>query len=354
MDPTAKPGQRLSITQNDLDALELLGHAIGSAPPPIDDTIMLTSGTSQTGSMDAPAPGRCLLNFFQYAIPVPTGATQLKIDLNGVPELDLFVRFNQRVVIQSGLPIRDFTSSAAGGSESITISPTSSPALQTGTYFIAVGNCGAGEGNFTITATVSPTGGGGGGAGSAPVIQSLAARLDGDFLRLAGTAMDADSDIARFQARLLDTAGTTVFTSSEIPVSFGTPATVNFSVSISGMTQAVTLPAVKMELSLIDSKGNRSATANADFNQADMGGATIRSVSFDPTGVMTIKGLNLTSPAELEINGVIVTPPLRAKVKGEAKVKIGGTAAELGLRAGANRVRLRIGNLYSNLFLLTQ
>jgi hypothetical protein len=356
MDPTARMGQRLNITQNDLDALEFLGHAIGSAPPPIDDVIMLTSGTSQTGSMDAPSPGRCVLNFFQYAISVPNGATQLKIDLNGVPELELFVRLNQRVGIQSGLPLRDYSSSVPGGNESLTITPASSPALQAGTYYIAVGNCGAGEGNFTITATVSPTSGGGtgGGPGSTPAIQSLAARLDGDALRLTGAAMDADGDIARVQAKLLDASGGNLFTSSEIPVSLGTATTVNFSVSVSGMTQAATLAAVKLELTAIDSKSNRSAAASADFSQADAGGATIRSVSFDPSGVMTIKGSTLSSPAELEVNGVIVTPPLRAKVKGEAKVKIGGTAAELGLRTGANRVRLRINNLYSNLFVLTQ
>jgi hypothetical protein len=356
MDPSAKLGVRLNITQNDLDALEFMGHAVGSAPPTVNDTIMLRSGISQTGSMNGPSRGSCLLNLFQYTITVPGGATQLKIDLNGVPELDLFVRFNQPVEILSGLPIRDFTSSIPGGNESITITPTTTPALQAGTYFIAIGNCGSGAGNFTITATVSPTGGdgGGGGTGSAPVINSLSSRLDGDTLRLTGTAADADGDIARMQTKLLDSAGGVVSTSAENSVNFGATPTVNFTVSTTGMTQVATLPAVKVELTLIDSKGNRSVAVMADFNQADSGGVTIRSASFDPGGVMIMKGSNFISPAELEINGVIVTPPLRAKVKSDSKLKIGGTATELGLRTGINRVRLRIGNLYSNLYLLSQ
>jgi hypothetical protein len=352
MDPTAKRGQRLTITQNDLDALEFIGQAIGSSPPTPDDTIPLSSGVTQSGSMNSPSQGSCLLNLFQYAIPVPGGATQLKIDLSGTPELDLFVRFNQRVAIQSGLPLRDFASMAQGGTESITILPTSSPALQAGTYYIAVGNCGVGSGSFNITATVLPAVRGGG-AGSAPAISNLGARLDGDSLRLTGNATDADSDITKMQTRFLDAAGAVVFATPELPLPLGGP-TVQFAVAVSGMRQAATLSAVRLEFSAIDSKGNRSPAAAADFNQADAGGANIRSVSFDASGLMIVKGANFTSPAELEINGVIVTPPLRAKVKSDAKIKIGGTAAELGLRTGVNRVRLRIGNLYSNLSLLSQ
>jgi hypothetical protein len=355
MDPTARRGQRLDISQNDLDALAFIGHAIGNVPPPMNDTILLSSGNSQTGSMGAPAQGSCTLNLFQYAITVPSGATQLRIDLNGSPELDLFVRLNQRVSIQSGLPLRDFAALTPGGNETLTIVATSTPALQAGTYYIAIGNCGTGQGNFSITATVSPTGGdGGGGTGSAPVITSLAARLDGDFLRLTGAATDADGDIAKMRFRLFDSAEVAVVTSPELPVSFGATTTANLSIFTTGMTQTVTLAAVKCELILIDSKGNRSAAANANFNQADAGGANLRSASFDPTGLMILKGSGFTSPAELEINGVLVTPPLRAKVKSDAKIKIGGTAAELGLRTGVNRVRLRTGNLYSNITLLTQ
>jgi hypothetical protein len=354
MDPTPRKGQRLDISQNDLDALAFMGHAIGNVPPPMNDTILLSSGNPQTGSMGAPFQGSCTLNLFQYAITVPSGATQLKIDLNGSPELDLFVRLNQRISIQSGLPLRDFAALTPGGNETLTILPTSTPALQAGTYYIAIGNCGSGQGNFSITATVSPTVGDGGGTGSAPTINSLAARLDGDILRLTGTATDADGDIAKMRFRLLDSAEVAVVTSPELPGSFGVTPTTNLSIFTTGMTQTVTLAAVKCELILIDSKGNRSPAVTAAFNQADAGGANLRSASFDPTGLMILKGNGFTSPAELEINGVIVTPPLRAKVKSDAKIKIGGTAAELGLRTGVNRVRLRIGNLYSNLSLLTQ
>jgi hypothetical protein len=49
----------------------------------------------------------------------------------------------------------DFRSESFTGNETITITPTSAPPLQAGTYFIAVVNFGPGAANFTVTATIT-------------------------------------------------------------------------------------------------------------------------------------------------------------------------------------------------------
>jgi uncharacterized protein YneR len=156
MDPTLPRGTRQEITNNDKLALDFLGYKVNrGGPGPGGDTVRLTSGTPATGSVAAPAPGGGLLAQTQYTIDVPAGATQLKVDLSGNQDVDLYVRFGQRIAIQNGQVVTDYKSETASGTESITITPTSSPALREGTYFIAVGNFGPGAANFTVTATVT-------------------------------------------------------------------------------------------------------------------------------------------------------------------------------------------------------
>jgi len=56
----------------------------------------------------------------------------------------------------------------------------------------------------------------------------------------------------------------------------------------------------------------------------------------------------------LEINGLIVAPPLKIKVKGGgAKLKIGGSGTDLNLKNGPNRLRMLSGGLRSNIVVLT-
>jgi hypothetical protein len=91
----------------------------------------------------------------QYTIEVPSGATQLKVDLNANTDLDLYARFGSLVVIQNGLPKADFYSASDDYHESIAITPESSPALKAGVYYFMVVNYGPGPSTFTITATVT-------------------------------------------------------------------------------------------------------------------------------------------------------------------------------------------------------
>ncbi len=122
-----------------------------------DQTIVnLTSGAPVTGSIAAPQPGSAVLGGTQYTINVPAGATQLNITLSGNQDVDLFARFGQAIAVSNGQLVADYGSATIGsGNETITITPSSSPALQPGTYYIAVGNFGPGAATFTLTATVS-------------------------------------------------------------------------------------------------------------------------------------------------------------------------------------------------------
>jgi hypothetical protein len=119
------------------------------------NTVALTSGVPQSGSIPAPTPGFVLVGTTQYTIQVPAGAAQLTVNLSGNPDVDLYVRFGQRITIQNGNIVADFISESTTGNETITITPASSPPLQAGTYYIAVGNFGPGAATFTVTATVT-------------------------------------------------------------------------------------------------------------------------------------------------------------------------------------------------------
>jgi hypothetical protein len=172
-------------------------------------------------------------------------------------------------------------------------------------------------------------------------------------LNLTGNATDVDADIVKASVKLFNSAGSEVISLPNVPVNFGAAQNTNFSIPLNGMSLPNALSVVRANLLLTDAKGNKSATLAASFNQPDTGGAIIKSASFDAKGeVMTLKSSSFSSSTQIEINGVIVTPPLSAKLKG-AKIKLAGTAAQLGLRAGANRVRLLTSGVYSNLFVLT-
>src|SRR6185369_1416236 len=124
-------------------------------PPPGGNTVALTSGAPQTGTVAAPAQNSGEISPTQYTIQVPVGTTQLKVDLNGNPDVDLYVRFGNRIQLQGGNIVADVKSESETGAESITITPGGSPALQAGTYYIAIGNYGPGPASFNLTATVT-------------------------------------------------------------------------------------------------------------------------------------------------------------------------------------------------------
>src|SRR5262249_14033533 len=123
-------------------------------PTPGPDTVALTSGVPQNGHMAGSSPNGSIFKT-QYTIQVPSGATQLKIDLNANTDLDLFARFGSRAAVENGEAVADFISESDSFSESITVTPASAPALKAGVYYLMVVNYGPGPSTFTITATVT-------------------------------------------------------------------------------------------------------------------------------------------------------------------------------------------------------
>src|SRR2546423_206579 len=162
MDPAISNGSRRTITDNDIAVLNLLGYWINNEPAPTlpqtspGSTVAMTSGVAQTGVITSAPANSSSVNPTQYSIQVPAGATQLKIDLSGDQDVDLHVRFGQRVLRVVGWPgLAEYISDSPNSTESITITPSSGAPLQAGTYFIALDNCGSAGANFTLTANVT-------------------------------------------------------------------------------------------------------------------------------------------------------------------------------------------------------
>jgi hypothetical protein len=344
MDPTLPNGVRETITDNDLFALNIIGYQIGAAE---DETVPLTSGISQPGSVTAPDEGEAVLSVTQYTVQVPVGSSQLTVDLNGNQDVDLHVRFGQRVSLGTSGPVADHVSNSPSGVESITITTASSPTLRAGTYFIAVANFGPGSAGFNVKATVAG-GGGGGGGDNAPVINSLQAELNGDVITLTGVAADLDGDIIQAQSKLLDGSRQVVGQTAPFSVNFGTATTVNFTLTVSNLNS---LPSAMLaSLILIDRQGNQSAARIADFSQRAAGGPTVSNVSYNGSKLI-IKGNGFANQVSIEINGQVVSIGPSASGK---KIKVKRNPVQLNLRAGPNRLRVSNGNLQSNLFVLNR
>ncbi|MBP6820527.1 MAG: hypothetical protein KA368_03240, partial [Acidobacteria bacterium] len=184
-------GGTLTIASNDPTkpstsiALNGLG---GTATQPT--TVFFTSGSAVSGSIGAPASGAGALFATQYAIFVPPGVTQLKLDLTGTQDVDLFARFNQRVTVSGSAVQADHGSTNNPGlPETIIITSGGSPALQSGLYYIAAVNFGPSAATFTLTATMT----GGTSPGAAAAVSAAS------FL---GTEASAEQIVALFGANL--------------------------------------------------------------------------------------------------------------------------------------------------------
>lgn len=214
----ASPGAKnatLTITSNDpaRPSLNVPLSGIGGQPAP-ELTIFAKSGAAQTGSIIAPpAPtGSGVIAWPEYAVFVPAGASELKIDLSGNQDLDLFARFNQPLfLVGSGGGVADYTSKNPGVTpESITITLSSSPPLRAGLYYIAIANRGPGAADFNLTATV--TGGTAPGAATAASAASFsAAELASESIVAAfGSGLATSSKSAESQPLPTNLAGTTI------------------------------------------------------------------------------------------------------------------------------------------------
>lgn len=104
-------------------------QSVPTPTPTPSPTVALTPGVPQTGSIPAPQPGFGSLGETQYTIEVPSGVSRLKIGLIGNQggDVDLHVRFGQRVTIENGATVADYRSESPLKSETVIIASSSSP-----------------------------------------------------------------------------------------------------------------------------------------------------------------------------------------------------------------------------------
>ncbi len=166
----------LKIASNDplRPSLNVTLSGIGGQPPG-SLTLFTNSGVTQNGSILAAPSGAGALHRPEFAIYIPEGASELKIDLNGNQNVALFARFNQPVFpISGGQTGFDHTSNNPGiEPESISITTSTSPPLRSGLYYIAIVNFGPGAANFSLTATIT------GGTAPGPTATVSAASFSG-------------------------------------------------------------------------------------------------------------------------------------------------------------------------------
>ncbi|OYW07374.1 MAG: hypothetical protein B7X34_11160, partial [Acidobacteriia bacterium 12-62-4] len=132
-----------------------------TAPPPSSGAVALTSGQTRTITIEPVPAGTLLTGSAAYRIEVPQGATRLEIRLaTDTPnvDVDLYARFGAESVVENRAVVADFRSEGTAGSELITITSTSSPALRAGTYFIHLGVFTANT-RITTRLTATVTGG---------------------------------------------------------------------------------------------------------------------------------------------------------------------------------------------------
>jgi Bacterial pre-peptidase C-terminal domain len=342
MDPSIGPGEIQLITDDDVGVLEAIGYRTKSL---VDPTIVvpLESGVPQAGAMGAPPAGLGVLSHSHYSIEVAPGATQLRIDLIGNQDVDLFVRFGHPVFNNGHTVAADYGSTTESGSETIIVTPSSSPALRPGIYYVAVANFGPGDADFTVTATVA-----GGNSTHAPAIFNIGARLEGDVLELDCAAADRDGDFAHAEVTILDEAGLAFSAPSNFTISSGDSTRVETQLSISGMSA---LPGARLaRVVLVDRFGNRSAEAIVDLGKGEAGGLTVTSASFGGSKlILRVRGV--AAGLELEINGQVVDRKFKIDGSG-SKLTIKGKASQLSLKPGANRIRVKNVNGWSNTLIL--
>jgi hypothetical protein len=186
---------------------------------------------------------------------------------------------------------------------------------------------------------------------NSPNITTLAADLNGDVLTLTGSAADADGDVVQVEAKFLNQKGTVVAQTAPFAADFGITNTIAVRLRFTGMGGLA--EATQISVVLIDSRGNRSPSATADFSGGDPGAVRVIEASYDGSRLL-IRGKRLTSDAQVEINGVIVAPPESISVAPTGKkLTITAPLASLNLHSGFNRIRVISGGLRSSLLVTT-
>jgi hypothetical protein len=344
MGPALRTGERQFLTDDDVAVLDAIGYRTKSLFDPTT-VVPLSSGLPERGGMFAPPAGLGVLSHTHYSIVVPPGATQLRMDLNGTQDIDLFARSDQPVFNNGHTVVAEFASRSPSGTETITVTPSSSRPLHEGLYYMAVANFGPGDSDFTITATVT-----GGNISHAPAIFNIKADLEGNVVALDYAATDRDGDFARAELSILGEGELALMPPSVFAINSGNSTHIESQLSITGLSALPTARLVRVVL--IDRSGNRSAEVMVDLGKGESGGLAVASASF-ASPKLTLKVVGPVTNLEVEINGHVVAPPRKIKVNGSgSKLTIKGDASQLMLQRGPNRIRVKNVNGWSNILIL--
>ena len=157
-DTAVKLGDDPGDTPNGLDTWDNYGRV------DMLETLRATNGSSNNVerltsrvpiSRTIPAPdSQPLLGLTQYVITVPANLPELRIELSGSPNLNLYAEKQRRVKVSDGNVYASHISQGPGGTKSLSITAGGTPKLEPGDYFIAVENAGPGEASFELRATI--------------------------------------------------------------------------------------------------------------------------------------------------------------------------------------------------------
>src|SRR5690242_15765784 len=164
---------------------------------------------------------------------------------------------------------------------------------------------------------------------SDPALKSLAGDLNGDVLTLSGTLTDLDGDVVQAQLDMLDEKGRVTGQTAPFAVDSVVPSSQFFTFSVPPMSGQ---PAVtQVRVTLIDTHGNKSKPLVADFSGGDTGGPRLTAVTYK-AGTLSLKGKKLGDQPQIEVNGVIITPPLGFDNVSPKKVAVSGETSQLNLK----------------------
>ncbi len=119
----------------------------------VDRYRAVVAGQKLTGMADPVSVAT--LSVPQYTIDLGAEAGTLKVHIEATGNVDLFARYGRPVSVdQTGGIIADNAAATAGGTEDLEVSRRSTPAIQTGRYYVAIANRTDKDASYTITFTV--------------------------------------------------------------------------------------------------------------------------------------------------------------------------------------------------------
>ena len=129
-------------------------------PPDAEAPTLLNSGVSVEGEIRPGKPSERLVFWAletQYQIDIPEDAIELIVQCEAATpsqDIDLGLRYKRPVERRGQRILADFISERPSASEKITVNLATNPPIQSGPYFIVVGNLNGAAAKFTLTATV--------------------------------------------------------------------------------------------------------------------------------------------------------------------------------------------------------